>query len=381
MEVGCYVFPHYHRSALNDVLYGPGWTEYVLLRGARPWFEGHPQPRTPLLGELDEREPSTWHRYIQLARAAGIDVFIFDWYWYGGGPVLHEALEEGLLGVGDGGGMRFAVMWTNHPWAYWFPTAGARASQGWLGEWEDGELGAYELVYDAPHGVEIWRSLSYILSRYCGHPWYWRVEGRPVVGLWDVSLLVGELGLEGTRRLLEGLRELALRLGLPGIHFHAVCQEPGVLRALGEVLAVGVDSYGLYNSVAVGASRLPISDNLPRYEDAVREVVERVWPKQAGLSALPYWPCVSPGCDDTPRHLLPRDLEHPRSWRTRPVVGETPEVFEGFVRAGVEFLQGRGGPKVLLIGSWNEWTEGHYLLPDTRLGFGMLRALQRALTS
>jgi Glycosyltransferase WbsX len=34
---------------------------------------------------------------------------------------------------------------------------------------------------------------------------------------------------------------------------------------------------------------------------------------------------------------------------------------------------------VLTIGYWNEWTEGHYLLPDTRHGYGMLRALERAL--
>jgi hypothetical protein len=60
LNVACFVFPQWHRSALNDQLYGPGWTEYVQMRGARPWFPGHHQPRTPLLGELDERDPATW---------------------------------------------------------------------------------------------------------------------------------------------------------------------------------------------------------------------------------------------------------------------------------------------------------------------------------
>lgn len=36
-------------------------------------------------------------------------------------------------------------------------------------------------------------------------------------------------------------------------------------------------------------------------------------------------------------------------------------------------------PLVVTIGCWNEWTERHYLLPDTRHGFGMLAALWRAL--
>jgi hypothetical protein len=36
-------------------------------------------------------------------------------------------------------------------------------------------------------------------------------------------------------------------------------------------------------------------------------------------------------------------------------------------------------PPVMMIACWNEWTEGHYLLPDTRYGFSTLRALARAL--
>ncbi len=95
----CYTFPHYHRSAFNDRHVGPGWTGYAVARGARPWFPGHHQPRTPLLGELDERAPSTWETYVRLAADAGIDAFVWDWYWYDGAPAFHEALEEGFLGA------------------------------------------------------------------------------------------------------------------------------------------------------------------------------------------------------------------------------------------------------------------------------------------
>jgi len=34
---------------------------------------------------------------------------------------------------------------------------------------------------------------------------------------------------------------------------------------------------------------------------------------------------------------------------------------------------------VMVIGCWNEWTEGHYLLPDTKHGYGMLRALESVM--
>jgi hypothetical protein len=36
-------------------------------------------------------------------------------------------------------------------------------------------------------------------------------------------------------------------------------------------------------------------------------------------------------------------------------------------------------PNILTIACFNEWSEGHYLLPDNRFGFGMLDALAEAL--
>lgn len=50
-----------------------------------------------LLGELDESKPSTWEVYNKLCKQSGVDVLIWDWYWYDGKPCLHEALEEGFL--------------------------------------------------------------------------------------------------------------------------------------------------------------------------------------------------------------------------------------------------------------------------------------------
>jgi hypothetical protein len=75
LTVVCYVFPNYHSTPLHDKLYGSGWTEYVLTRYARPWFEGHQQSRGSLLGELDERKPSTWEKYNQLANQHGVRLY------------------------------------------------------------------------------------------------------------------------------------------------------------------------------------------------------------------------------------------------------------------------------------------------------------------
>lgn len=254
LTVACYTFPHYHRSAFNDRLYAPGWTEYALMRGCRPWFPGHHQPRTPLWGEMDERDPATWEQYIDLALASGISVFIFDWYWYGGEPVLHEALEEGFLRARGRERMRFAVMWTNHPWYRWFPTAGWPASAGdRLATFGTAGQGAREFLHSAPEKPEeIWRSFAYLISRYLHDPAYWRLEDQPVVVLWEVPRLVKTFGVSGTRTLLDELRAFARRLGHRGIHFHA---SQASRPAFSQLEALGIDSYGLYNPIVLAAAR------------------------------------------------------------------------------------------------------------------------------
>ncbi len=383
LTVACYTFPHYHRSAYNDRLFAPGWTEYVLMRGCVPWFPGHHQPRTPMLGELDERLPATWDVYFDLAKQHGVNAFIFDWYWYGNRPALHEALEEGFLGSPNRDGVQFAVMWTNHPWANWFPTAGVAQPPDWPwpGVQEAGGVATWEIVDPGPTSLEdTWRGLAYIVARYFHDPGYWRIADEPVLVIWDVGLLIRTFGVDGTHRLFTELRDFARKLGHPGIHVHA---SMGDLSVASQFPEAGIDSYGLYNPIVVAGGRRPPAENLPEYGVVAADVVTTLWPEIDARSSAPCFPNVGPGWDDSPRHMPFRRPENGlrSEWPGNViVVDETPAAFEALVRAAFAYLNARPEvPPILTIGCWNEWTEGHYLLPDTRHGFGMLRALRRAL--
>lgn len=382
LTTACYTFPHYHRSAFNDRILAPGWTEYSLMRGARPWFGGHHQPRTPLLGELDEADPATWKTYVDLAVDSGIDAFIFDWYWYGGEPALHEALEHGFLRAPGRERMRFAVMWTNHPWMIWFPTAGAQIAPEWPDVQDQSGLGAFEPVDPGPQSmVDVWRGLAYIVARYFHDPHYWRIDDRPVLVIWDMALLVRTFGLAEVVALFDDLRSFARKLGHAGMHVHA---SMGGWPSDEEMRAAGVNSYGLYNSVVAASGLRPDEEQLPEYGVVAADIVARRWPADMSRSSLPYFPCISPGWDDSPRHRLlapGSGAASRRAWPRMPlVVDESPAAFEALARAALALLNMHPEiPPVLLIGTWNEWTEGHYLLPDTRLGFGMARALARVL--
>jgi hypothetical protein len=370
LSIACYTFPHYHPSALNDKLYGPGWTEYVITRGARPRFEGHHQPRTPLLGELDERDPATWTQYNKLLNAAGVDTLIWDWYWYDGQPALHEALEEGYLRSQDQG--KFAVMWTNAVWPIFMTSTHVDGTSNW------------PFAFKSPDTAEeTWQSLSYCISRYMHLPNYLRLpNGDPFLVIYDTVRMETALGTEGVRALFDELRDFARKLGHTGLHIHAqqgIVGQMSGFKNFGRFAEMGYDSYGLYNPVVVAGMESPEEDgNILDYGTLAADTVTDIWPALDALSSLPFLPCVSPGWDNSPR--FPQFDPTSRKAGGFVAIDETPAAFEAFIRAAIAFLNERQKDlPIVLIGCLNEFTEGAYLLPDTRLGYGMLEAVGRAV--
>ncbi|KAA6351581.1 hypothetical protein EZS27_001104 [termite gut metagenome] len=369
LTVASYVFPNYHASALHNKIYSKGWTEYNLIRSARPWFEGHQQPRTPLLGELDESLPSTWETYNKLCKQSGIDVLIWDWYWYDGKPCLHEALENGFLEANNTNDVRFACMWTNHPWYVLYPTKRT-----------DGKP-AYPPSYDAPDGSyeEAFRSLSYIITRYCNWENYWKIDNKPVICIWDARRLESKLGVNGVQKLFNELRSFAQKLGHSGLHFHVTGFSSKNMKT------IGYDTVGSYNPLDWIAGRFqPKTVELPDYGIAAADVAFKLWPEHHKEFDISYTPSVGTGWDSTPRYIAP---EHRPSTPNKDLwpgctifKNESPAAFKAFVQASFVYLnQHPEVPRFVTIACFNEWSEGHYLLPDNRFGYGMLDALSEAL--
>ena len=369
LEVAAYVFPNYHASALHNKIYAPGWTEYNLIRSARPWFEGHQQPRTPLLGELDESLPSTWEVYNRLCKSSGIDVLLWDWYWYDGKPCLHEALEEGFLEADNRNDVKFACMWTNHPWYILYPTKQTNGQN------------AYPPSFDAPDFSyeEAFRSLSYIVTRYFNQSNYWKIDGKPVICIWDARRLEQKLGQEGVRKLFTELREFARKQGHAGIHFHITGFSSANMKA------TGYNTVGSYNPLDWIAGRFqPNEIELPDYGVAAADVAYKLWPEHHRDFDIPYVPAIGAGWDSTPRYVKPSVRPSKGDRKAWPgctiFVNESPAAFKAFVQSSFAYLnQHPEVPRFVTIACFNEWSEGHYLLPDNRFGYGMLNALGEAV--
>jgi len=114
IDVVAVYYPHWHAYPKGNEWFGPGWTEWEYVKDATPRFLGHRQPIVPLAGYLDGRNPADVAKEVDLAADAGINVFLYDYYYYGGKVTQEESLEEGFLKAPNRGRMKFALMWCYH---------------------------------------------------------------------------------------------------------------------------------------------------------------------------------------------------------------------------------------------------------------------------
>jgi len=108
----------------------------------------------------------------------------------------------------------------------------------------------------------------------------------------------------------------------------------------------------------------------------MRRAIEH-WDAAATEYGVPYHPTVTMGWDPSPRTVQSDRFANQGYPFMATISGNTPEAFKTALLRAKEFLhRSPGGPKVLTINAWNEWTEGSYLEPDTVHGTAYLEAVR-----
>lgn len=348
-QVVAFNFPNYHPSRNQEKFFGKGWTEWELMKRAKPMFEGHLQPKYPLWGYFNEADPAWAEREIDAASRHGISAFAVDWYWYMGTQVLQEQLEQGFLKAKNRSKLQFAIMWANISWRNQYPPPDSAYGYG------DCPV-LYEQTYSES---DMERITDYWIEHYFREANYWRIDDQPVVQIFDVLGILKFFGPEKLRVIFDGMRNRVARAGLKGLHLQAaLVYVPGEtpLKSLGFDSAThyhtfdGVDSGKLIN-YAVGV------------EHTIRH-----WKETASKLDVPYFPDCPVGWDDSPRYAT----------HSRVFIHRSPDQYELFLEAAKYFLaERRTQPPIVFLSSWNEWTEDHCLLPDATYGYSYLEAVRR----
>jgi hypothetical protein len=367
ITVVSYYFGNYHPGdPRNTKLKGKDWSEWELIKAARPRFPGHQQPKVPLWGYADESDPKAMAQKIAAAADHGIDAFIFDWYYYNDGPFLNRPIDLGFLLATNHQRLKFAFMWANHDWLEIQPYKRGTPPK---------------LLFPGkvtPAGFE--RICDHLIKDYFQHPFYWRIDGRPYFSFYELTKLLESFGsVEATRAALDQFRAKARVAGLPGLHLNAVVWGQPILPGENKptdaaklVRDLGFDSVTSY----VWVHHVPLPGQVTDYNFA-RDEYFKYWDRAEKLFGVPYFPNVSMGWDPSPRAAQEDEFGNFGYPFTNTIGQNTPENFRiALEKTKQRLLAQPGGPRILTINCWNEWTEGSYLEPDTVNGLSYLEAVR-----
>jgi hypothetical protein len=304
---------------------------------------------------------------IAAAADHGIDVFIFDWYYYEDGPFLDRPVNEGFLKATNNNRIQFALMWANHDWLKnLFPCKKGQPQ---------------EVLYPgkvSPGGFE--KICDHVIQNYFLRSNYWRIDGKPYFSFYDLSALLDSFGsVETTRAALDGFRAKAKAAGLSGLHLNAVAWGQAILP----VEKVPADSAKLvhdlgFDSVTsyVWVHHATLPQQATDY-NVVRDAYFDYWDRAIKMFDVPYFPNISMGWDPSPRCNQNDVFDNSGYPFTNTIKDNTPERFHtALLMAKQRLLAQKDGPRILNINCWNEWTEGSYLEPDVINGMKYLEAVR-----
>ena len=367
-DVAAFVWPSYTGDELRTRIFWPeGMGEWQTVRDAMPKFEGHNWPRKPVWGYVNEADSRVMEMQIDAAADYGVNVFIYDWYWYDNRPFLENCLNDGFLKASNNNRMKFYIMWANHNVGYAWDVRNSDMEGGYALE----DLSSSMLYSGEANMKQVKTIIDRMIEKYFTLPNYYTIDGKPVFMIFSLPTFIKGLGgISEAKAAIEMMRERCIEKGLPGLHvqlnMHRVCKNiynGDRLMTITEVVEYfGFDSTTNYQMVNL------IDHSTRDYQSAVEQAIEG-WEIWNSDSPVMYFPQVGVGWDCNARFKKLQDFI---------LADNTPEKFEYALSKAKEFIDLHPDrPRLITINSWNEWTEGSYLEPDDIYGYGYLEAVKK----
>ena len=312
----------------------PGWRKHAWDR-----IRNFTPERKPLLGWYDEGNPEAVDWQIKWLVENGISYLLVDWF----------PRKEYVTG-------RFHIS-LNH-WFEAFKKARYRRFLKFAVLWEN-EMKGHDVAF-----VE-WIA-RYLADEFFSMPEYYRIDGRPVVYIWNKTRLDTELSAAGgCRKALEIIEAAAKAKGHKGVWFIAH-RSPAVSRD--EIVSIrdaGFDMTAIYRYRGEGTPGVSSLVEGRRPFAEVEKTSLYHWRALQKIGVLPFLPSLTTGWDDRPWNG-----DHGFE-----IYGRTVASFEAICRDALAF-SAESGVKNMLVGPINEWGEGSYAEPNMEFGFGMYEAIR-----
>ena len=291
--------------------------------------------RQPYLGWYDEGSPEVADWEIKWQVEHGID---FEQYcWYRPDDAKNRPIKSGVLEHGIRDGLfrakyshlkQFTIMYTNSG-------AGRTNADDWQ-----------------RHIIPYW--IEYFFQ----DPRYLKIDGRPVLAIYHLGNFLTDFGgIDGAADAITVLHKACRDAGLPGVII--LCEERYAKQAsIEQMKAIGIDHCYAYTWITGDV------DRQRKMLLAQRDVASEV--------TLGVVPSVSVGWEPTP-------------WGKGGDGWATVEQYEGLLKwtkdVYMPTLPENGlGRRMVLLPNWNEFSEGHFIMPSRLGGFGYLDALRNVFS-
>jgi len=345
-----FYLPQFHTFPENDQWWGNGFTEWSNVTAARPLFQGHNQPLLPSeLGFYDLSVEGVRDRQYALARSAGLEGFMYYYYWFSGKKLMDMPVERLHAAEGD---QPFCLMWANENW-----------SRRWDGS-ESSILIAQD--YDEVPAEQFIDDVMHLLL----DPRYIRVDGKPLIAVYKIAQL------PDVAATLRRWRERAEEEGLPGLHIVTVDVGRELDGVDGDLSEYGIDAFLEF---APHNRQWSLMD-LTEFEDLDGRFGGHImsYPEMVTTSELVLRQPVEP--ERYPGVMVNFDNTARRQWQPDLWYGSNPYTFRRWLNAAISAVSDREPEhRIVFLNAWNEWAESAVLEPSQRFGRTFLLAVRDAV--
>lgn len=369
-DIAAFVWPSYTGDEDRTRIFWPeGYGEWQTVKAMNKSYEGSRWPRKPVWGYVNEADSRVMEMQINCAVDYGVNVFIYDWYWFDNRPFLENCLNDGFLKARNNKDMKFYLMWANH-----------NATHLWDKRNSSDLLST--VIWQGSVTPDIFSNIcNRTIENYFKKENYYMIDGCPVYMIFDVDNLIRTFG--STDKCLEGIKEFRQKCvdaGFNGLHLQAVHwnghrygwlkeTDPCYDKSVEELYDyLGFDSVTSYNwGCSVG-----LDGDYGKLTDEYTASIE----KSEKEMNIPFYPNLTIGWDNNVRFtkFIPGVVTD----NTPEAFGKACERIKDF--ADKSLADNNMKAPLITVNSWNEWTETSYLEPDDLYGYGYLEQIKSVFT-
>jgi lipopolysaccharide biosynthesis protein len=363
MKIIAWYLPQFHEIPENNEWWGENFTEWVVVKKAKPLFDGHYQPHIPLnrnYYNLLDDDVKKWQ--VEIAKKHGIYGFAFYHYWFDGKLLLEKPVEQYLENKELN--LPFCICWANEHWT----NRWAKGNQKVLIEQRYGEVAEWDAHFK--YLLPFLKSERYICN-----------NGRPLFIFFRPEII------PCLNDMIDRWQHLAKESGLPGIDFANSSREFCMSQKDETRFAFHIEHRDTFTAINFEDKKtMPLKRRIQRYVHNKYKINlinpfkrRRVgivkfnekweWFLRRSLESEKSIPGAYVGWDNTPRYGN-RGSVH---------INSSPEMFKEYLKKQIIHARDDYKKDMIFMFAWNEWAEGGHLEPDEKYGYQYLEAVRDAL--